>query len=185
MTLYSVALFLHIVGALGFFVALGIEWTALLHLRRATTTEQTREWLGVFAGLRGVASISEAAILLPGLYMAATTWGIAAWIATTLAAWLLIGILGTGLTGRLIAPIRAAVFAHSGVLPPALSQDLRDPRLWISIQTRTAIALGIVFLMSVKPGLAGSLLAIGVAVALGLALAFLTSGRSKVKDAAV
>ncbi len=26
---YSIALFLHIVGALGFFVALGLEWTGL------------------------------------------------------------------------------------------------------------------------------------------------------------
>ena len=29
MNAYSIALFLHIVGALGFFVALGLEWTGL------------------------------------------------------------------------------------------------------------------------------------------------------------
>lgn len=37
----------------------------------------------------------------------------------------------------------------------------------LTIQTRVAIALGIVFLITVKPGLVGVLLTIGVAVVLG------------------
>jgi uncharacterized membrane protein YqjE len=40
------------------------------------------------------------------------------------------------------------------------------------VQTRTAIALGIVFLMTVKPDLIGALVTIGTAVVLGLASAF-------------
>ena len=36
---YSIALFLHIVGALGFFVALGLEWTGLRQIRSAMTLE--------------------------------------------------------------------------------------------------------------------------------------------------
>jgi hypothetical protein len=42
MTDYSIALFLHIVGALGLFVALGLEWTNLRYLQQVTTTEQAR-----------------------------------------------------------------------------------------------------------------------------------------------
>ena len=37
---YSIALFLHIVGALGFFVALGLEWTGLGQIRSAMTLER-------------------------------------------------------------------------------------------------------------------------------------------------
>jgi hypothetical protein len=49
---YSIVLFVHIVGALGFFVALGVEWLSLRHLRRATTAEQVREWIRVSTGVR-------------------------------------------------------------------------------------------------------------------------------------
>jgi len=37
---YAIALFLHIVGAVGFFVALGLEWTGLRQIRSAMTPEQ-------------------------------------------------------------------------------------------------------------------------------------------------
>jgi hypothetical protein len=45
---------------------------------------------------------------------------------------------------------------------------LNDPILWISVQTRVAIVLGIIFLKIATPGLGGSLLTIGVAIVLGL-----------------
>src|SRR5262245_58128370 len=38
---YSIALLLHVVGALGFFMALALEWTNLRQLRRATTASPT------------------------------------------------------------------------------------------------------------------------------------------------
>jgi hypothetical protein len=47
------------------------------------------------------------------------------------------------------------------------------------MQVRVAIALGIVFLMTVKPDLTGSLLAIGVAAGLGLIVALLVRGRGQ------
>ena len=37
MTIYPLALFVHVLGALTLFVALGLEWAALRHLRGATT----------------------------------------------------------------------------------------------------------------------------------------------------
>ena len=63
------------------------------------------------------------------------------------------------------------VSAEHGPPSPALRQLLHDPLLVISLQTRVAIALGIVFLMTVKPDLRGSLLAIVIAAMLGLASA--------------
>jgi len=54
MTLYSLALFLHIVGALGLFIALGLEWTGLWYLRRAGTAEQAQQWLLAFTLLRRI-----------------------------------------------------------------------------------------------------------------------------------
>lgn len=172
MTFYSFALFLHIVGALGLFIALGLEWTSLWYLRRATTVEQARQWLLVFALLRRVYPASWAAILLSGLYMTATAWRGVAWIGIAVAALFLLPLLGAAITGRRMATIGPAVAAENGLLSPTLRQQLYDPLLWASIQTRLAIALGIVFLMTVKPGLGGALLTIGVAVVLGLASAW-------------
>ncbi len=63
------------VGALGLFVALGIEWTALLRLRGAATVEQAREWLGLFALVRRLGPASLVVVLLAGMYLAGTTWG--------------------------------------------------------------------------------------------------------------
>ena len=42
MNAYTIVLFLHIVGALGFFVALGLEWTGLSQLQSAMSLEQVR-----------------------------------------------------------------------------------------------------------------------------------------------
>ena len=44
---YSIALFLHIVGALGFFVALGLEWIGLEQIRSAMAPEQVRGWVSL------------------------------------------------------------------------------------------------------------------------------------------
>ncbi len=45
MTLYSIALFLHIVSALGLSVALGLEWAGLLKLYRLANFEESRGWV--------------------------------------------------------------------------------------------------------------------------------------------
>jgi hypothetical protein len=183
MTFYSFALFLHIVGALGLFIALGLEWTSLWQIRRATTAEQVKQWFLNFAFLRRIYPASWAAILLPGIYMTATVWRGAAWIGIAFGAIFLLPILGAALSGRRMAAIGPALAAERGSLSPTLRQQLADPLLWVSLQVRLAIALGIIFLMTVKPGLAGSLLTIGVAVVLGLASALPAWGQVRLQEA--
>ena len=182
--LYAVALFVHILGALGLFMALGLEWAGLRQLRRAATAEQARVWLSAVAVLPRLYAPAATAILLSGLYMVATAWSwTAGWPGVALAALVLLAALGAALTGPRMASIgRAAV--ESGPVSPALRQRLRDPILWTSIQTRVAIAVGIVFLMTVKPALGGALLAIGVATLLGLAATIPAWGRDRALDRA-
>jgi hypothetical protein len=184
MTIYSIALFLHIVGTLGLFIALGLEWTSLLYLRRASMIEPAREWLNAFSSLRRVTLTSLGIILLSGFYMMHTTWGGVAWISIALAAMILIGALGAFNLRRMAAIERAAA-AESGALSSAFRQRLYNPLLWTTIQIRVAIVLGIVFLMTVKPGLEGALWTIGVAVILGLASARPMQRRGQTKQSAV
>jgi hypothetical protein len=121
MTLYSIALFLHTVGAVLLFVLLTIEGVAL---RQGLTAARLSRILG---------PISALTILVPGLYMVASQWGWKGWIVVGIAAWFLIAVAGaaTGislLAGRL--NVRAAA---------------------LSWAIRVGMALGVVFIMTVKP----------------------------------
>ncbi len=105
MNYYSIALFLHVVGALGFFVALGLEWTGLWQIRRATTSEQIRAWMGISKSARSLGIASMLAILISGFYMMATAWGSVAWIIVALGALVLLVVLTMALTGPRMAAI--------------------------------------------------------------------------------
>ena len=179
MTNYSIALFLHIVGALGFFVALGLEWVTLRHLRRARTVEQVREWIRLPAEMGWVGMVAMVILLAAGVYMMITVWGGKAWIIISLGSLVPMSILGMVVSQRRMVAIERSVTIEHGTVSPTLHQLLWDPLLWLSMQTRVAIAVGIVFIMTVKPSLSGSLLTIGVAIILGLAPFLLTLSRER------
>ncbi|MCC6455543.1 MAG: hypothetical protein IT328_11405 [Caldilineaceae bacterium] len=174
---YSIALFLHIVGALGVFVSLALEWVSLQQLQRLTTAEQVDEWFKNAAGGRWLAGISFLLILIPGFYMTAVAWGGVMWVTVAVGAIVLMGALAGILTGPRMAAIKKSIATENGPSSSDLYRLLHHPMLWVSLQVRVAIALGIVFLMSVKPALTGSLITLAVAILLGLAIGFATVGR--------
>jgi hypothetical protein len=120
---YSITLFLHIVGALGLFVALGMEWTGLSQIQSAMTT---------------VGSL------------------------------VLMIALAQMVSAPRMAAIWQALVTEKGPFSKTFHSLANHPLMWISIQTRVAIALGIVFLKVSKPDLGGSLLTIGVVIILGV-----------------
>lgn len=168
MSLYAVAVFLHIVGAFGLFAALGLEWAGLLNLRRAGTAGQAREWARLLASVPIVAGPAVGTILVTGIYLTATRWGGQGWIGVGFGGLVLIAVLGATLTGRRTGAIVRAVTSQ----PATLGERLRDPVLLVSAWVRTALALGIVFVMTTKPTAQGALTALGVALVLGLAAGF-------------
>jgi hypothetical protein len=142
MSLYSIALFLHIVGALLLFVLLTIEGVGL---RQGFTAARLNRVLGPLSAL---------AILVPGLYMSASQWGSKGWVVVGITSWVLIAVAGaaTGisvLAGRLTTRGAAA-----------------------SWSIRVGIALGVVFIMTVKPDLLLAVVAVAAGAALGGAGAF-------------
>ncbi len=178
MSLYSLVLFAHIVGALGLFVALGIEWTALLRLRGAATVEQAREWLGLFALVRRLGPASLVVVLLAGMYLAGTTWGFTPWIGAALVVLPLLAVLGAG-SGWRLAGLGRSLAAEQGTLSARLRQRLRDPLPWTSVHLRAALLLGVVFLMVTKPSLQGVLFTLLLAAGLGLAFALPAWNRAR------
>lgn len=182
MNAYSIVLFIHIVAAMGFFIALGVEWISLRQMRAATTYEQIRESMRTSRGIQRLGMASMLTILAAGFYLMAMEWGGVAWIIVALGAVVVVIAVSAVLTRPQMATIGQALSTGNGPVPSATRSALHHPALWISIQTRVAIALGIVFLMSVKPDLVGSLLTITVATIAGLVAALPMSRRERVQE---
>jgi hypothetical protein len=183
MNSYSIiALFLHIVGALGVSVALGFEWTGLLQIRTAILPEQVRTWMGMFNSLRKVGFISMLTTVVTGIYMIVTYWGGKPWITVTVGSLILVIGLAQMLTAPRMAAIGRALAIERGSVSQTFHRLVTDPILWISIQTRVAIVLGIIFLKIAKPDLGASLLTIGVAIVIGIASARPMSRRMRVQE---
>lgn len=171
MSVYSISLFLHIVGALALFAVLGLEWAALRHLRRATEVAQVREWVRLLAAPRFLGGPAALIILATGIHMTATRWGAQGWIVVGLAGMVLIAVLGAVLGGRRIGSIARALPAEAGMISQALRQRLHDPVLTLSLRLRIALFIGIVFIMSTQPGGAGAVVAMAAALVVGLGAA--------------
>jgi hypothetical protein len=179
MSVYGIAVFLHIVGALGIFAAIGLDWAGLFNLRRATDTAQVREWVRLLAAPRTVGGPAALLVLLSGIYMSATRWGPQGWILVALGGMVVTAVVGGAVGGRRIPAIMQALPAQSGPVTTALRGHLDDPALTLSLRVRTALLLGIVFLMSTRPSLGGSLAAMGAALVLGIAAAMPGFGGSR------
>src|SRR5438552_1309609 len=168
LTLYSIALFFHIAGALGIFAALALDWVGITKLRGVRTVEQVREWAGVYGIVRALGGASVAALLAFGLYMTAVTWGPTGWIGIGFLSLLLIAVVGA-VSGVRLSRLLAAAGSGQGSLGEDLRPQLRAPLFVASVRSRTALALGVVFVMTVKPEASVSLLVVAVALALGIA----------------
>ena len=143
MTGYAIALFVHITGALGIFAALSLEWTGLRQIGNAAAPEQVREWMGILKRVRKVGFVSMLAAVITGFYMMAIVWRGAAWIYVTLWALVLMIVLAQALTSPRMAVIGKAMTDEKGMLSQTFYGLAKNPLLWVSIQTRAGIALGI------------------------------------------
>jgi hypothetical protein len=94
---YSISLFLHIVGALGLFAVLSLEWASLYHLRRATDAGEIREGVGPLRAPRIVGGPAALTLLVTGIHLTATHWGLQGWIVVGLAGMALVLGMAAGL----------------------------------------------------------------------------------------
>jgi hypothetical protein len=169
MTAYSSTLFIHLVAALVLFIGYGIEWAANHFLRASTTPEEARTWLRL-ARLGPLFSGPALAILiLSGGYLGYITGLMKqSWIGASF-----VGILFTFLPGVVIhlprmKAIRDALSSSPSPLDVNVLAKLRDPLLATSVRTRAMLALGIVYIMTAKPSLPLSMLALACFAILGL-----------------
>jgi len=139
MSLYSIALFVHILGAVLLFVLLTIEGVAL---RQGFMAARLNRILG---------PISALAILVPGFYMVASQWGWKGWVVAGLVSWVLIAVAG----------------AATGV--SVMAGRLSTRTAAVSWSVRIGTALGVMFIMTVKPDLAVSAIVVVAGALVGAA----------------
>jgi hypothetical protein len=158
---YSIALFLHIAGALGLFAGISLEQASLRGLRRATSTGSVREWLGVLRSRRRVEGPAGLTLLVTGVFMVHVSGGMQPWIGLGLLGMVLIALVGAFGTGRAAGALLAALPADDRPIPWELRRRIGGTTLRSAAALRMALALGVVFDMAVKPDAPAAYLALG------------------------
>ncbi len=177
MNTYLIVKFLHVTGAIGYFVGMGTLLFSLAALQRVRRLEHVRVLADLLGRLTPLFGASILLLLTAGLYMASTAWGLlTGWIIVALVSLVVIVPIAGGIVEsrrRVIAKLAGE--APDGPLPAALVTRINDPVLLATPRTVTALLLGIVFLMTNKPAFFVALLVMGVALVLGLAWGLLAA----------
>jgi hypothetical protein len=169
MTIYSAVLFIHVVSALGLFIALATEGAIFFRIRTSQGLQEAKFFIRAFQRLRIIAIPSFLGILVGGLYLA-QKWGRGTfWIPFALGATLLIMLIGGLVTGRRVARLKKVLSStENDVSIEAIATKTKDNALLMSYGLRAGLGLAIVFLMTAKPELLGSLGAVAAGCGAGL-----------------
>jgi hypothetical protein len=183
-TVFSVVLFLHLLGAVSLFIAYGIEWTASSLFRNASSPEQVRSWLRVFKVSPPLSGSGLGVVLLSGGYLASLSGTMKqGWIPATLIAIFIALVLGFALILPRMKRIRAALPSGNDPVSAQLRERLSDPVLLTAIRVRVMVVTGIVYLMAAKIPLVPSLVALSIAIVLGLIFSIPTWSRTSTAPA--
>lgn len=178
---YATLLFLHVSGAILIFTGIAALIFGVAAMRLASTVDQVRAiarpmLVGRKIGLEHISVVDVLTLIgivltaATGLYMA-TNWGFGrGWVEAAIASFALMAPVGPlVINPRLQAIGTAAEAAMPGQLDMNLLARTHDPLLSGALLTLTAWLLGIVFLMTTKPSLPVAVVAMSVALLLGLA----------------
>src|SRR5262245_44959219 len=122
MAFYTLALFLHVVGALTLGAAEALLLVGLAQARRASTVAELRVWSGLAESTDRVIPLAALLLLVSGIYMVVAAWGWATpWIDVSLGAFVALALLGGAVLGPRLAAVHAsALQASDGPIPAAL-----------------------------------------------------------------
>lgn len=166
---YTLVLFVHVVAAMIIIGALSrlmlLEGIGL----QSQTPAELRAVQEKSERLGGVMKSLVPVLLASGLYMAWAAWSLrASWVIVALLAVVFLATTGPAVFGRRMR-LAADLAEAEGSITPEVRRLLHDPFLVTMGHVRTALFALLVFLMTNKPGLAGSIAATIAAVVLGAA----------------
>ena len=166
--LYTISLYLHILGALTMFFAIGIEWLCLINLRKSETRESILTWLNCFSILKKIFPVAFFLLLIPGIYMMTEIWVDAAWAILGIIGLLSLSVSGSVLSGKKMIAIKKEAAQGEDKFPLSrLSQKVRDKYFWNSFLIRGFVTIGIVFLMTFKTDFVDSIIVLLISILVG------------------
>jgi uncharacterized membrane protein len=166
-------LFVHLVGVALLFGALSIEVFALVNLGRAGTVDDVRAATHLVRYIPILMPVATVLLVGSGVWMvlisdrSSFTTG---WVAVSIVLTVLLAAAGPAVQGRRtnrVVALAAAADSRHGELLGATRDATMHVAGWIS----TVEAFALLYLMTVKPSLAGSLVAVAVAAVLGIGIA--------------
>lgn len=174
MDAYHVALFIHLMSLVAAACASAIVHFAVHRRGHAAAVGEALQWHAFAGATARVFPIAVLTLVATGSWMAAIT-GNALWHA----GWLQAGLLGAVLLMASGATIgrraRAAAAGMLSVLRGESSTPLatlaRDPLADTMIWANSGLALGVVFVMTLKPALGGSLTVLAIGALIGTLVA--------------
>jgi hypothetical protein len=171
MELYPLIVFLHVTGGVIVVGAIGVEILAFHRLRTATVEEApTLVWLLVIQAR--TIGLAMGVVLATGGWMAATRWGMPPWMTIALVAVVALAVSGMTILRRRVRMIGRVIAPADATSAAVIRTTVHDPVLRAAVAARAGLTMGILGLMTVKPGVVGALaMAVGSALVGGLAAA--------------
>jgi hypothetical protein len=148
----SVALFIHLLGVVTLFIAMGILQRGGAGVRSSSTVQEMRLWLGLVQMTRQMFPTAFVIILGSGLYMANEYWSFdTPWIVVAIISIVVMAVVGGTVVGRGLAEIGRALTSE-GPVSPELAHLAGRPAPWVAASALNGIAIGVIWLMVNKPG---------------------------------
>jgi hypothetical protein len=164
---YSIALYLHLISLLVATVAASLATYAALQLRASTGVEEALRWIRLTGRVVPAFPLASIGLFATGAYMTAALWTwLTPWIDASVAGLVLIVLLGSGVEAQRGRALRAEL-EHAGFSERARSL-IRDPLAWSAKGATLALALAVVFDMTVKPAAVASVAAIVAGFVVGV-----------------
>ncbi len=169
MALYNLVLFLHLITIGGAFFALGIMLSSIARLRATRSIVAARAAAATAAGTGKIMPVATLLFLATGAYLTSARWTWSTpWIDVSIAGLLVVTAFGGGVMGtRERAVHRALETADGTALDAQTARRVVDPFLVVGSAANIGLVCGVMFVMVVKPSLAGGVLALVVAAACG------------------
>jgi hypothetical protein len=170
---YHVVLYVHLLSLLIGFSAGMIETVCLFRLRAAETLEAAAPWGRLAGEIEKAFPVAILGLFGTGAYMTSDLWTWStSWIVLPIIGLAVLSLQGPLVAGRRGHAVKAALAANGpGPLGPEARRLTRDGALWAAGMTNEMLVLGIVWVMTEKPGWGGAVAALAVAYVVGLALA--------------
>lgn len=172
MSAYVFGVFVHVAAAAALVAGSVVAAPAVrAAVRRARTTEELRAFLSIGRPLSWLTPTAALVVLASGVYLAsAAHFWMLGWVRVAVASWIV-----SGIAAALVNPAVARVDAEAAAAADrAVGQRLDalrwSPRWTWGGDVMMASDAAMLYLMTVKPGLAGSLLALAAANAVVLAV---------------